>query len=78
METTSEEKPVTVGELASVAKELRAIGVATFSYKGCEVAFFPPDVAPPLGPDDEDAESKAKRLARIRREQADSDLYGSS
>ena len=78
METTSAKTPVTVGELVAVATQLRALGAATFRYKDCEVAFFPPDVVPPVSPGDEDAESKTKRLARLRKEQADVDLYGSS
>lgn len=81
---------VTPGELLEVARGLRALGVAGFSFRGCEVTFYEPL---PLElqqietkqratefeeTDDEEEETPDKKLERLRKMQADADLYGAS
>jgi hypothetical protein len=77
--------PVTVGEFLEVARGMRKLGAAGFSFRGCEATFYDMPVEAfvdkePEADDDDDAEAedKAKRLARVRKAQLDADLYGSS
>jgi hypothetical protein len=86
MEMTSEKTPVTPGDLLEVARGLRKLGVAGFSFRGCTVTFYDPlplelqetSTAAPQEKVDEEEEPQDKKLARLRKEQADADLYGSS
>lgn len=84
METTSETRPVTPGELIEVAAGLRRLGASGFNYRGCEVMFFEPlplEFQSTTGEEEEeedDEEPKAKRLDRARRLLLDADIHGSA
>jgi hypothetical protein len=76
METTSETKPVTPGELIEVTQGLRKLGVAGFSYRGCEVTFYEP-LPLEMQADSEEPED-TERLKRVRRQMLDADIHGSA
>lgn len=83
METTTETRPVTPGELIEVTTGLRKLGVAGFKYRGCEVTFFealPLEMQVAAEDDDEDAEDEtsAERLKRVRKQMLDADIHGSA
>lgn len=81
----------TPGEIADLARALRAIGVAGFKYGEFECSFFEPL---PLEmqeteakqrvegfaetDDDEPKETAKQKLARLRKEMADEDTFGAS
>jgi hypothetical protein len=87
MGTTIETKPVTPGDLIEVTRELRKLGVAGFSFRGCEVTFYEPlpiemqtaaKDADDDDDDDEEDETPADRVKRIRKQMLDADIHGSA
>jgi hypothetical protein len=71
---------VTPSEFIEVAKAMRKLGVAGFSFRGCEATFYAEAIPAQLEGDEEgdEDEDKAKRLARLRKAQLDADFYGSA
>lgn len=80
---------MTPGELLEVARGLRKLGAAGFTYKSCQVTFFEPlpvelqeheekQRVDGFEESDDEDEDKAKKLARLRKAQAEADLYGSA
>lgn len=88
MERTTTVTQATPGELLELTAGLRKLGAAGFRYGEFEVTFYEPlplemqDDIKNDGitrhDDDEEDETPAERVKRLRRQQLDADIHGSS